>query len=58
MPSYIRAAWKEFGHNTPSQQQDTLYPSAPIKYGKKIQYAELDDDSVPLDKGKNTSFNV
>ncbi len=36
MPMYIGASLKEFGHNTPSWQQDTPYLSAPIKYGVEV----------------------
>ena len=54
MPGYIAKARKEFGHEMPKKRQDSPYPSIPIKYGAKHQYAEPADASPLLDaEGKN-----
>ena len=46
MPGYISKALKQFGH-TLKKKQNQPYPSAPIKYGAKKQYA-MQQSTVPL----------
>ena len=50
MPGYIRKALTQFNHPTPKKRQDSLYPSAPKKYGEKIQYAQTPVDAPLLDE--------
>ena len=53
-PGYIRKALTQFNHPTPKNRQDLSYPSAPTKYGAKIQYAQTPVDVPLLDEvGEN-----
>ena len=38
-PGYVEKALKQFGHEWDKRKQDAPFPSAPIKYGAKKQYA-------------------
>jgi hypothetical protein len=52
MPGYIQKALKQFQHVASTKQQQP-YPSAPINYGAKKQYATQQSSSPLLDaKGK------
>ena len=53
MPSYVKKALTLFQHITKSKQQNAPYPSVPIQYGAKKQYATQASSAPPLDaKGK------
>ena len=47
MPGYICEAVISFGQKIPTKRQDSPYPSAPVTYSKKTQYAK-DPDNTPL----------
>ena len=49
MPGYVGKALKQFSH-TLQKKQDQPYPSAPIKYGEKKQYATQQLTAPLLDK--------
>ena len=52
MPGYIKKALKQFQHVL-KKSQHSPYPSVPIKYGAKKQYATEESNSPELDaKGK------
>ena len=54
MPGYVRKVLKQFGQKT-QKKQDQPYPSAPIRYGSKKQYAMQQLTAPLMDKnGKNT----
>lgn len=57
MPGYIGKALTQFNHPTPNKQQDLLYPSAPTKYGEKIQYAQTPVNAPLLDEIEKSSSN-
>ncbi len=50
MPGYVTKALKRFQHPPPSKPQNQPHPHIPPKYGAKVQYAEPDDTSPPLNK--------
>jgi hypothetical protein len=50
MPGYVAKALKQFQHHTPSSPQHAPFPSTPIKYGAKKQYAKTESTAAPLDK--------
>ena len=50
MPGYVAKALKQFGHEWDKKKQDAPFPSAPIKYGAKKQYATKESTAPPLDK--------
>ena len=50
MSGYIGKALTQFKHLTPTKGQDLPYPSAPTKYGAKIQYAQTPVDAPLLDE--------
>ena len=55
MPGYIAKALKVFQHEVRTKQ-DQPFPSAPIQYGAKTQYAKERSTAPLLDtKGKNSS---
>ena len=49
MPGYVKKALKQFQHVMTKEQQQP-FPSAPIKYGAKTQYATQESTAPPLDK--------
>ena len=49
MPGYVIKALKQFGH-TLQKKQDQPYPSVPINYGAKKQYATQQSTAPLLDK--------
>jgi hypothetical protein len=54
MPGYKAKALKQFQHKTPSEPQHSPFPTKPIKYGAKKQYATPPSTAPLLDKkGKN-----
>jgi hypothetical protein len=53
MPGYKAKALKQFQHKTPSKPQHSPFPTKPIKYGAKKQYATPPSTALLLDlKGK------
>ena len=50
MPGYVTKALKRFQHPPPTKPQNQPHPHIPPKYGAKVQYAEPDDTSPPLNK--------
>ena len=53
MPNYVRKALKQFQHVRTNKKQNAPYPSIPIIYGAKKQYATESSSAPPLDaKGK------
>eukprot|EP00804_Cyclotella_cryptica_P005371 CCRYP_017428-RA/>CCRYP_017428-RA protein AED:0.30 eAED:0.30 QI:0/0/0/1/1/1/2/0/492 len=50
MPGYVAKALKPFDHPKPTTPQHSPFPSTPIKYGTKKQYATLKSTSPPLNK--------
>eukprot|EP00804_Cyclotella_cryptica_P006178 CCRYP_015259-RA/>CCRYP_015259-RA protein AED:0.43 eAED:0.43 QI:0/0/0/0.66/0.5/0.33/3/0/361 len=50
MPGYVTKALKQFHHPKPVIPQHTPFPSTPIKYGAKKQYAKLPSTSPALNK--------
>ena len=50
MPGYVAKALKQFGHVKPTKRQDSPYPSTPIKYGARKQYAMEESKAPPLNK--------
>ena len=52
MPGYVKKALKQFQHVL-NKAQNSPYPSIPIKYGAKKQYATESSTAPELDaKGK------
>ena len=49
MPGYVKKALKQFSH-TLKKNQDQPYPSVPIKYGAKKQYATQQSTAPLLNK--------
>ena len=49
MPNYVQKALKQFQHKLQKKQHQP-YPSVPIKYGAKKQYATQQSTAPPLDK--------
>ena len=59
IPGYIAEAVIRFGHKIPTKRQESPHPIAPVKYGKKTQYAKNPYDTPLLnDKGKNYILRV
>ena len=53
MPGYIAKALKQFQHVLRAKQQQQPYPSVPIQYGTKKQYATQQSTAPSLNaKGK------
>ena len=50
MPGYVAKALKQFNHPKPTNPQHAPFPSMPINYGAKKQYATLTFTSPPLNK--------
>ena len=50
MPGYVKKALKQFQHLMPTKQQHAPFPSTPIKYGAKKQYATQTSSAPLLDK--------
>ena len=50
MPGYVDKALQQFQHAKPQAPQDMPFPSVPIKYGTRTQYAKVPSTSMPLDK--------
>jgi len=50
MPGYVQKALKQFGHVWNGKKQHAPFPSAPIKYGAKKQYATEESTAPELDK--------
>jgi hypothetical protein len=50
MPGYKAKALKQFQHKTPSEPQHSPFPTKPIKYGAKKQYATPPSTAPLLDK--------
>eukprot|EP00804_Cyclotella_cryptica_P020585 CCRYP_003433-RA/>CCRYP_003433-RA protein AED:0.38 eAED:0.38 QI:0/0/0/1/1/1/2/0/421 len=50
MPGYKAKALKQFHHKPPSEPQHSPFPTKPIKYGAKKQYAAPPSTSPLLDK--------
>ena len=50
MPGYVPKALKQFQYKWDGTKQDAPFPSAPIQYGAKQQYATQESQSPPLDK--------
>ena len=50
MPGYVKKALKQFGHVWNGKKQHAPFPSAPIKYGAKKQYATEESTAPELDK--------
>eukprot|EP00804_Cyclotella_cryptica_P030324 CCRYP_011861-RA/>CCRYP_011861-RA protein AED:0.29 eAED:0.29 QI:0/-1/0/1/-1/1/1/0/670 len=55
MPGYKAKALKQFQHKPPSEPQHSPFPTKPIKYGAKKQYATPPSTAPLLDK-KGTKF--
>jgi hypothetical protein len=54
MPNYVKKALKQFQHKV-RKLQNAQYPSAPIQYGAKKQYA-TQKSSAPLVDAKTKKF--
>ena len=53
MPGYKDRALKQLQHKMPTEPQHSPFPTKPIKYGAKKQYATQESTAPPLDqKGK------
>ena len=50
MPGYVAKALKQFKHAMPRRKQNAPFPSEPIKYGTKQQFAKTTSNLPPLDK--------
>jgi len=50
MPGYVAKACKQFKHIQPLKPQHQPYPHIPPKYGARVQHAEPEDTSAPLNK--------
>ena len=50
IPGYVQKGLVQFRHPRPKRPQNSPYPFTPPKYGAKVQYAEGEDKSPPLDK--------
>ena len=50
MPGYVAKALRQFKHDMPRRKQNAPFPSEPIKYGAKQQFAKTKSHSPPLDK--------
>ena len=50
MPGYIAKLLQRFGHERPRRLQFSPHPHVAPTYGSKVQYAELDEPSEPIDK--------
>ena len=50
MPGYVAKALRQFKHAMPKRKQNAPFPSEPIKYGAKRQFAKTKSTSPPLDK--------
>ena len=48
MPGYVAKALKQFSHPTPAKPQHSPYPSEPIQYGAKKQYAKSESTAPSL----------
>ena len=55
MPNYVKKALKQFQHKVLRELQHAPYPSAPIQYGAKKQYA-TQKSSAPLVDAKTKKF--
>ena len=50
MPGYVAKALKQFQYQWDGKRQDAPFPSAPIQYGAKQQYATQESQAPALDK--------
>ncbi len=50
MPGYIAKLLQRFGHERPRRLQFSPHPHVAPTYGAKVQYAELEEPSEPIDK--------
>jgi len=50
MPGYVEKSLKQFGHVWNGKKQHAPFPSAPIRYGAKKQYATEESNAPELDK--------
>ena len=50
MPGYIEKALNRFTHTMTAKPQHAPHAWTPLDYGSHIQYAPVEDDSMPLDK--------
>ena len=55
MPGYVGKALNQFSHKL-QKKQDQPYPSAPIRYGAKKQYATQQSTALLLDKNGKKIF--
>ena len=55
MPGYIAKALKQFQHKHPHDPQHAPFPSTPIKYGARKQYATM-KSTAPLLNKKGKTF--
>jgi Reverse transcriptase (RNA-dependent DNA polymerase) len=49
MPGYVEKALQRFTHQAPAKPQHAPHQWTAPNYGAKVQYADPDDDSMPLD---------
>ena len=50
MPGYVEKALQRFKHDPPKKSQDQPHQHVMPTYGAKVQYAQAEDQSRPLDK--------
>jgi hypothetical protein len=58
MPGHLGKAMIRFGHEKPSKVQNSPHPHKVTQYGAKIQYAEDEDESPPLNKDETKYVQV
>ena len=54
MPGYIERVLQRFAHLSPTRPQHSPHPWQQPKYGKKVQFAPLPDESPALDAANHT----
>jgi hypothetical protein len=57
MPGYVDKALQQFQHAKLQSPQHAPFPSVPIKYGTRTQYAKVASTSPPLEKKARNSSN-
>jgi hypothetical protein len=55
MPGYVDKALHQFQHSKPTAPQHVTFPTAPIKYGTRTQYAKV-PSTLPLLNQKGKKF--
>ena len=50
IPVYVEELMQKHQHNTPRRPEHQPHKHNPTEYGKKIQYAESEDATPPLNK--------